>query len=193
MFDEPAVHLCVDMQLLFTEQTAWAMPWLPKVLPQITEIARRHAERTIFTRFIPPHDPEQMQGTWRDYYRRWRAFTRDRLDPQLLDLVEPLKGLAPPAEVVDKRFYSGFAGTDLGRRLERRGARTLIVTGGETDVCVLATTMSAIDRGYSVVLVTDALCSALDGTHDALLKLYRERFTGQIETATTEQVLRAWT
>ena len=131
-------------------------------------------------------------GTWRDYYRRWRAFTRDRLDPQLLDLVEPLKGLSPPAEVVDKRFYSGFAGTDLGRRLERRGIRTLIVTGGETDVCVLATTMSAVDRGYSVVLVTDALCSALDGTHDALLKLYRERFTGQIETATTEQVLRAW-
>lgn len=192
MLEPPAVHLCVDMQLLFADQTEWSMPWLPRVLPQITELARRHAERTIFTRFIPPQAPEQMHGTWRDYYRRWRAFTGDRLDPLLLELVPPLKALVPPAETVDKRFYSGFAGTDLARRLAQREARTLIITGGETDVCVLATVMAAVDRGFAIVLVTDALCSSLDGTHDALMKLYHERFAGQIATATTEQVLRTW-
>jgi nicotinamidase-related amidase len=66
------------------------------------------------------------------------------------------------------------------------------VSGGETDVCVLATVMSAVDLGYRIVLATDALCSASDRTHDALLLLYRERYSQQIATATTEQILQAW-
>ncbi len=180
------------MQRLFAEQTAWSFPWLPRVLPQVIEIARHHAEHTIFTRFIPPHEPAQMPGTWRGYYERWRAFTLERLDCALLELVPPLAAFVPPAAGVDKHLYSGFSGTGLARTLEARGARTLVMTGGETDVCVLATLMSAVDRGYAVVLVSDGLCSARDDTHDALMKLYRTRFTGQIETATTEEVLRCW-
>ena len=39
---------------------------------------------------------------------------------------------------------------------------------------------------------TDALCSVSDATHDALLLLYRERFSQQITTATTEEILQAW-
>ena len=62
---------------------------------------------------------------------------------------------------------------------------TLVITGGETDVCVLATVMAAVDLGFRIVLPTDALCSARDGTHDALLKLYEERFTNQIWTTST--------
>ena len=39
---------------------------------------------------------------------------------------------------------------------------------------------------------TDALCSVNDTTHDALLLLYRARFSQQIATATCEEILRAW-
>jgi hypothetical protein len=42
------------------------------------------------------------------------------------------------------------------------------------------------------VLATDALCSVSDATHDALLMLYRKRFSQQIATASTEEVLKAW-
>ena len=49
----------------------------------------------------------------------------------------------------------------------------------ETDVCVLATVMAAIDLGLQVVLPTDALFSASDITHDALMTLYRQRFVHQ--------------
>ncbi len=52
---------------------------------------------------------------------------------------------------------------------------------------------TAVDLGFRVVLPTDALCSSHDPTHDALMKLYRERFTQQIETMSTERVLRDWT
>jgi nicotinamidase-related amidase len=76
--------------------------------------------------------------------------------------------------------------------LRERRADGLVVTGGETDVCVLATVIDAVDIGFRVVLVTDALCSASDRTHDALLTLYRERFSEQIETADAETILAQW-
>ena len=98
----------------------------------------------------------------------------------------------PPAHICDKAVYSAFGNAKLAPWLKAQGADTLIVSGGETDVCVLATVMSAVDRGYHVVLATDALCSVSDNTHDALLLLYRERFSQQITTATTEEVLQAW-
>lgn len=186
------MHIAVDMQCLFAEPTEWFVPWLPKVLPNVCEIARRHADRTLFTRFIPPREPDDMTGAWRDYYRRWQSMTRDRIDPRLLELVEPLRALVPPAKVLDKMVYSAFAHPRLAPALRRRGIETLIVTGGETDVCVMATVVAAVDLGFQVVLPTDALCSAHDPTHDALMKLYRERFTQQIETTSTERVLQEW-
>jgi nicotinamidase-related amidase len=57
---------------------------------------------------------------------------------------------------------------------------------------VMATVIAAVDHGFRVVLPTDALCSGHDPTHDALIKLYRERFSLQIETTSTEQVLEDW-
>ncbi|HEY6979486.1 isochorismatase family cysteine hydrolase [Reyranella sp.] len=186
------VHLAVDLQRLFAEPGPWFVPWMDRVVPNVVEIARRHPERTVFTRFIPPREPDEMPGAWRDYYRRWHAMTRDTLDQRLLQLAEPLRALVPPARVCDKAVYSAFAHAGLVRWLRMQHADTLIVTGGETDVCVLATVMAAVDHGFHVVLPTDALCSARDATHDALLMLYRQRFERQITTASTEEVARVW-
>ena len=60
--------------------------------------------------------------------------------------------------------------------LRRRQTDALVISGAETDVCVLAAVLGAVDFGYRVVLATDALCSSSDATHDALLTLYREVF-----------------
>lgn len=190
--DHTAVHIAVDMQRLFAESTEWFVPWLPKVLPNVVQIAERHPDRTIFTRFIPPQDAEHATGAWRDYYRRWRSMTRDRIDLHLLELVEPLRKLVPPAKVLNKGVYSALAHPPLAHSLRRHGIESLIVTGGETDVCVLATVMAAIDLGFRVVLPEDALCSGNDTTHDALMTLYRERYGQQIEATTTERILREW-
>jgi nicotinamidase-related amidase len=188
-----AAHLAIDLQRLFADpDSPWAVPWLPRVLPQVSELARRHPERTVFTRFIPPQQPEEMPGAWRDYYRRWYVMTQQHIDPRLLDLVEPLAALVPPAHVCDKAVYSAFGNPKLLPWLRTRGYDTLIISGGETDVCVLATVMAALDAGFHIVLPTDALCSVDDRTHDALLLLYRQRFSQQIATATTEQVLQSW-
>lgn len=189
---ERSVHLCVDMQNLFAEATPWHTPWMERVLPVVAALAEAHAERTVFTRFIPPERPEEMNGMWRRYYEHWRELTRERLPPSLLDLVPALARLAPPARVLDKSRYSPFHGTDLAAFLAGRGVDTLVVSGAETDVCVLAGVLDAVDHGFRVVIAEDALCSASDRTHDALMTLYRERFGQQIELAPTETILANW-
>ena len=188
-----AVHLAVDMQRLFGEAgSPWFVPWFDRVLPQVTALARRHPDRTVFSRFIPPHQPEEMPGAWQEYFRRWRAMTQQHLDERLLELAPPLQALVPPAHLCDKTVYSAFGNARLSPWLKSQGIDTLIVSGGETDVCVLATVMSAIDLGYRIVLATDALCSASDRTHDALMTLYGERFSQQLAMATTVGILEAW-
>jgi nicotinamidase-related amidase len=186
------VHLCVDMQNLFAEETPWNTPWMKRVLPVVTRIAEHQPERTVFTRFIPARHPEELAGSWRRFYRRWAELTLERIDPRLLELVPPLDRLAPPATVIDKRVYSPFAEPALSELLHSRQIDTLVITGAETDVCVLAAVIDAVDQGYRVVLATDAICSSSDQTHDALMTLYQNRFSQQIETAETAAILKAW-
>jgi nicotinamidase-related amidase len=189
---ERTVHLCIDMQRIFAPGGPWAAPWMERVLPVVQEIAGRFPARTVFTRFVTPQKPTDMPGLWQRYYQRWRETTREHLDPRLLGLVPPLADLAPPATVIDKTRYSAFAEPQLLQHLRERGADGLIVTGSETDVCVLATVLGAVDLGYRVIVVRDAICSSSDEGHDALLRVYHRRYSEQIETADAEDVLRRW-
>jgi nicotinamidase-related amidase len=186
------VHLCIDMQRIFSEDGIWPTPWIEWVLPVVTELATRHPRRTVFTRFITPARPEDMPGLWQRYYRRWRSATRNELDPHMLDLLPPLSDLCPPAHIIDKTRYSAFAEPALREHLRQREADGLIITGSETDVCVLATVLGAVDLGYRVVVVTDAIGSSSDEGHDALLRLYGGRYSEQIETVKTDAILSCW-
>jgi nicotinamidase-related amidase len=46
-----AVHLCIDMQNIFSKGGLWETPWMERVLPTIVTLTAWKAERTIFTRF----------------------------------------------------------------------------------------------------------------------------------------------
>lgn len=189
---ERTLHLCIDMQRLFSKDGPWHTPWMERVMPVAARIAEQHPNRTIFTRFIPPVTPEQVPGMWQEYFERWREVTRERVDPDLLRLMPPLQSLVPPAQVIDKPAYSAFSNPALLRHLRARKADGLIVSGTETDVCVLATVLDAIDHGYRVTVVTDAICSSSDACHEALLTLYRERFSIQLGLAESAEILEAW-
>jgi nicotinamidase-related amidase len=186
------VHLCVDMQRMFAEDTEWKMPWLERVLPNVISITSLHPERTIFTRFIPAQYPRQGVGMWRNYYARWASMTIDELGADMIDVVPELARFAPPARLFDKHVYSPWTGSDLHQLLRGAGTDTIIITGGETDVCVLATMMGAIDWGFRVILVTDALCSSADETHDAMMNVYTNRFGQQVECVSTDTLLESW-
>jgi nicotinamidase-related amidase len=184
------VHLCVDMQRMFAENTEWHTPWLQRVLPNVVSLVELDPARTVFSRFIPPLTPDDAPGVWRRYYKRWESMTRSKLEAELIELVPELHRYVPPAKTVDKSVLSPWGG-DLHSGLRHLGVDTLVVSGAETEVCVLATVMGAIDLGYRVVLATDAICSGADETHDAMMKIYESRFGMQVEVVTTAELVAA--
>ena len=187
-----AAHLCIDMQNIFARGGVWETPWMERVLPVISEICERYRERTVFTRFVTPERPEDRRGQWQVYFSKWQRATRGDLAPDALDLVPELARYTPPALLVDKPAYSAFFGSRLGHLLVERHVGTVIVSGAETDVCVLSTALSAIDLGFRVIIVQDALCSSSDTGHDALMTMYRTRFDAQIELITAAELFDIW-
>lgn len=187
-----AVHLCVDMQNIFAPGGLWETPWMEKVLPTIVSIVSRYRVKTVFSRFITPQDPEDRPGQWQHYFRRWRQATRNHLSPSALELVPELARFVPPARVVDKPAYSAFSNSELGSLLIEKNVGSVVITGAETDVCVLSTVLSAVDLGFKVVIVEDGLCSSSDVGHDALMTMYRTRFHGQVDLVTAEELAEFW-
>lgn len=182
-------HICVDMQRMFAEDTPWKVSWMERVSPQVLEVVGRHAERTIFSRFLPPARPADAVGMWRVYYEKWRMMTGEHLPHEMYHLLPELAAFTPPAAVFDKRTYSPWIDGRLHTYLKGLDVDTLAITGGETDVCVLATALGAIDLGYRAIILTDAVCSGTDETHDASLKLLESRFTAQMDAISTEAFL----
>jgi nicotinamidase-related amidase len=187
-----AVHICVDMQRIFSRGGIWETPWMERVLPTIVDLVARHPRRTVFTRFITPRSPEEAPGQWQSYFRRWKIATRHAMDVSQLELVPELARFAPPATVVDKPAYSAFFRSSLSNFLTERGVNTVIVSGAETDVCVLSTVLDAVNIGFRAVLVEDALCSSSDAGHEALMTMYRLRFSEQIDLVTAEALTEVW-
>jgi nicotinamidase-related amidase len=58
-------------------------------------------------------------------------------------------------------------------RQARRHTDMLILTGAETDVCVLSTALGAIDHGYRVIITEDGVCSSSDQGHDFAARFIR--------------------
>jgi biuret amidohydrolase len=89
--------------------------------------------------------------------------------PQLLD--------AGDLVVNTKKRYDCFVGTELDFLLRTHGINTLLITGVNTNSCVLATTTAANVRDYAVIVVEDCVDS-MDGPelHAAGLACIRTAF-----------------
>ena len=71
---------------------------------------------------------------------------------QIIEELAPVTGEV----VVEKHFRSSFEGTPLDAALAGLGVGRLVVCGAQSDFCVRSTVHAALDRGYDVVLVSDA-------------------------------------
>ena len=60
---------------------------------------------------------------------------------------------------IEKEAYSGFEGTDLDERLRSAGIRRVLIGGLATDYCVLNTVKDAVNQGYEVLLLEDAIAA----------------------------------
>ena len=183
------LHMVIDMQRLFNEQTVWQTPMLREVLPNVVRLSQHFQGQNAFARFVVPETAEAATGTWARYYQRWDMLTGEKIDRSLLDLVAELQLFAAKALVIDKLVYSPFKVAGVTERLLGNGIRHIVFSGVETDVCVLAAVMDAVDLGFDVTIATDAVGSSAREAHEATLRLIYPRCEDQIRLLTTDEIL----
>jgi biuret amidohydrolase len=76
-----------------------------------------------------------------------------------------------------KRRYDCFLGTDLEFTLRHLGVNTLLITGVNTNSCVLATTIIASTKDFACIVIEDCV-ETVDGPefHEAALKCLARAF-----------------
>jgi nicotinamidase-related amidase len=187
-----AVHIVVDMQRLFAEDTGWRVPTLGEIVPNIRRLIEHRPGRALYTRFITPDAAEAANGVWQVYYRRWTQVTRAKISDDLFDLVKPLAELAPPAAQIDKETFSALSSPAFAATLAGLKSGPLVLSGVETDVCVLATALEAVERGHRVIVAADAVTSSSLPAHRATLDHVLPRFEHMIDIAPTAAIIKAW-
>ena len=93
---------------------------------------------------------------WRRYYERWESMTIDELGPDMVDLVRSSPASSRPRALSTSMSIPLGPGASF-TAASGAGIETVVITGGETDVCVLATVLGAIDWGFRVILVPTLL------------------------------------
>lgn len=67
---------------------------------------------------------------------------------------------------MDKTRYSAFAGTDLEMKLRERGITEVHLVGVCTDICVLHTAVDAYNKGFKIVVYSEAVASFNQAGHE---------------------------
>jgi nicotinamidase-related amidase len=163
-------------------------------LPNLSKILQRSREAGIPSIFI------RLCGNREDRSDLHPAFQRahqeavlhgvKNLYPLSKDPMADFPAVLAPAEqelVWDKTTFSAFTSPGFGLLLESKGLRKLYFTGLATSQCVESTARDAVDRGFEVVFIEDALADYDEATHQASLFSSRGMCGGQI--ISTEEYL----
>jgi nicotinamidase-related amidase len=81
--------------------------------------------------------------------------------------------LSEKALVIEKTCFSSMLSEDVNDQLKLTNAKTLIICGVESHICVLKTTLDALKEGYEVHLVADAVSSRTDENKQIAIKRMR--------------------
>jgi len=169
------VLLVVDMVRGFLEEghPLYCGPAARRIIPKVRQLVER--ERAVGTPVLfacdchAPDDPEFNQFPTHCV----KGTPECEVIPELSDEVD----------IVEKSTYSAFSHTDLGQRLEELAARTIIVCGVCTDICVMHTVADARNLGYAVEVPADCVASFDRRAHLFALE-HMERVLGARITTT---------
>ncbi|MET9487743.1 isochorismatase family cysteine hydrolase [Nocardia sp. NPDC006630] len=160
------VLICIDVQQDFAPARGGDGGAAPQItaLRALIDTAREHRVPVVFIREL--HHP-----THTDLGREVDG-VEDLHTVEGTPGADYVPGFGPlPTEYeVRKRRYSAFFGTDLDIILRGYQARTLILTGGLTDVCVHYTAVDAHQHDYHFRVVEDAVYGSSVPAHAAALE-----------------------
>lgn len=97
---------------------------------------------------------------------------------------------APGDHISYKTTYSGFYKTDLQEYLERKGVKTVVLTGVLTSCCVQYIAGEAFVRGYRVIVPEDCVETFSQAEHDGAIKYVR--FWYKADTTDSKALIESW-
>jgi len=151
--------IIVDVQADFLPGGALPVPGGDQVIPLLNRYIAHFgaAGRPVFaTRDWHPADHVSFTsqgGNWPPHcvaHSPGAAFAQGLLLPPDTRIVSKARDRAEEA-------YSAFQGTDLASQLREAGITRVFVGGLATDYCVLETVLGALQAGFQVVLLEDAI------------------------------------
>jgi nicotinate phosphoribosyltransferase len=95
------------------------------------------------------------------------------------EVIQELAGI--PGELIPKKRYSGFYGTDLEKKMKELAPEKIIVCGVCTDICVCHTVADARNRDYRVEVPVDCVASFDEKAHRYALE-HMEKVLGAVLT-----------
>ncbi|MBT7203262.1 MAG: cysteine hydrolase [Deltaproteobacteria bacterium] len=191
LLDDQALHICIDMQRIFLEPGPWFAEAGLDLLPMIDQLVHARNLPTFFTRFITPSTAMEASGRWQTYYEFWHKVTKEEAGEELLALHPTLQKFANSENTFDKATYDAFASVSFRSNIESAKPSALVFSGIETDVCVLATVLTAVDLGFRTIIAKDAVTSSDLKSHNACFEFLFPRYSQQIEIATVAEILSA--
>jgi len=187
------LHVVIDIQRIFAEETVWHTPVIAEIVPNVISLCEALPDKTLFAKFMLPQSAETASGRWKTYYERWSAMTLDAMPAEMQDVIEPLKRFANGENEFEKFTYSAFGSSWFVAYLKDQVIDTIIFSGVETDVCVYASVLDAVDAGYRVVIAADAVGSSDMAAHHATMTHLAPRLSDQVDIVSTASIVNAWT
>jgi nicotinamidase-related amidase len=92
--------------------------------------------------------------------------------------------------VLEKRTYSGFFETGLDLLLREIGVDTIVLTGLDTNICVLHTAADGFFRGYKIVVPKDATEALNEQEYLQGLEYLKRIYDAEITE--TDKIIKRW-
>ena len=196
--------LVVDMQRGFVEPgEALEVPAARDVVPAIrrlldafrakrlpvafTEFTYSPAVPTLVGELHPEHKPA-LPGAPRGFGLPSSNCLEGTDSARTIDALGP----QPDELVVRKRWYDGFAGTELDGALRARSVTSLVITGTMTDICVLSTVVGAFNREYRISVVADGVATLWPEIQRATLDIVGRAFGRVVQSKEVLDVIQRW-
>ena len=132
-----------------------------RIVPKIQNLLERelnNGSKIIF--LCDNHDPDDLE--FKMFPPHCIAGTAEaEIIPELADY---------EGEIIPKKRYSGFFGTNLEPMLKKLKPDKIIICGVLTNICVMHTTADARNRDYAVEIPVDCVAAPDESAHDFALE-----------------------
>lgn len=154
--------IVIDFQNVYLEGQPWACQNTLRAWKNTKKLIDSNlVEQVIFTKFLPPVNPE---GTWQTYNREYKDINDN---PWMNEFIKEAIPYAEKYPVYEKCKYSSYSNEKV-MELAKKADRVLLA-GVVAECCVLFTAISGMDAGNQMIYLEDCV-SGLNEEYEEMTK-----------------------